>query len=181
MSRNPFDTPSASGGWQSLGTPAERDDSHIREIPAATWRERKRKDTRKRARARAILLLPRVKEGLEKWAQRLGVPRYEVTRYLLEYGLEAVGRGSISIEPRLAQDGLTLYPHEHPRRRRKAPRTVRITERGIPDVTWERLAALADVVPLWQVVNYLLEHGLNALESGQLRPRPHQSGTYTLY
>ena len=181
MSRNPFDTPSVSGGWQSLGTPAERDDSHIREIPAATWRERKRKDTRKRTPTRTLLLLPRVKERLEKWAQRLGVPRYEVTRYLLEYSLTALAYGHLEMQPQLSTDGLTLYPQEQPRRKRRKPRTIKISERGIPAETWARVVALARVVPVWQVVNYLLEHGLNALDSGRLRPQPQQRQVFTLY
>ncbi len=190
MARNPFDpSPQEDSpqGWQPLDgwrkpTPeGVSPESHIREIPTATWQEPRRKDTRKRGRARALHLFPRTKERLEKWARRLGVPRYELSRYLLEYSLTALEYGRLTLEPQLSTDGLTLYPQENTRRRRRKPPTVRLTERGIPDATWEQVRTLAAVVPLWQVVNYLVEHGLAALDSGQLQPQPHQSSTFTLY
>ncbi len=191
MARNPFDpSPQAEDspqGWQPLDgwrKPAPEGvspENHIREIPTATWQEPRRKDTRKRPPTRTLLLLPRVKERLEKWAQRLGVPRYELTRYLLEYSLTALEYGRLSLEPQLSLDGLSLYPQEQKRRKRRKPRTEKISERGIPAETWQRIVAQARVVPVWQVVNYLLEHGLAALESGQLRPQPQHRRVFSLY
>jgi len=195
MARNPFgkkDDGLSLGlgkGWAELApdltasTPTSVPEDHIASIPTANWQPRKRKkDKRNRGKGRAIYFLPQTKNRLERHANQLGVPRYEMTRYLLEYALDAVDDRRLIFEPELSPTGLTLYPDENRnKRRRKAPPLVRVTERGIPDETWSRITQIADVVPVWQVVNRMLEYGMDALESGQLQPQPHRSGTFTLY
>ena len=200
--RNPFlqrggSSPASppSQGWDSWGassteqtgavTEPEPQDAaapHIMQIPSATWKKQKRPDRRARGKGRSILFLPKIKQRLDRQANRLGVPRYELTRYLLEFGLDAVSNGTLQFDYQLTQVGLTLYPDEKPRRRtHRAPKRVRVTERGIPDETWARVIALTDMVPIWQIVNRLLEYGLDEMDAGRLRLQVHRSGSYTLY
>jgi hypothetical protein len=193
MSRNPFETqpdvsppaahPLAPGGPAPEETqPAPR--SHITSIPTANWKPKKRKrDTRKRAKSRKLSLIQENKRGIEKQANRLNVPEYELVRYLLEYGLDQVANGNLVFESQLSPAGLTLYPREKRRRRkvRSRSRLVNTTYRGIPDETWELLKALASNYPIWQVANKLIEHGIEHLEIGQLDPNPKATGVQTLY
>jgi hypothetical protein len=158
--------------------------AHIEGIPTANWQAQvRKKDTRQRERARKLPLLPLHKKALTKYAGKLNVPERELARYLLEFGLDQVEQGNLQFEPRLAQNGLTLYPQEKKTRktRRGNPDLQSTTCRGIPDEIWDGLKNLAQNYPLWQVINKLLEFGIEQLESGQLILKPKHSGIQTLY
>jgi hypothetical protein len=152
-------------------------------IPVADWRPPKRKkDLRDRKKSRFLQIIERNKNRIEKAAKDLSVPEYEIIRYLLDYGLDHIQSGSLVIEPQLAQTGLTLYPDEPVgRRRRRNQALVNTSCRGIPDLAWEAFKAYAENVPLWQVLNCILEYGLDQIENGQLRPQPAHINAYTLY
>lgn len=195
MSRNPFApqpddwkepkpvTPPGSGDTPAKNIQVER--SHITGIPSADWRPRQpKKDTRKREKSRWLSFLTQNKQCIEKHANALNVPEYELVRYLLEYGLDQTANGQLILEPQLSQEGLTLYPNERrgARKSRKGRADlVNATYRSIPDETWEALKTLARDYPIWQVANRLIEHGLVHLESGDLNPKPQSSGIQTLY
>jgi hypothetical protein len=166
-------------------TDVKRNDipGYLEGIPAANWQPRKRKkDLRERKKSRFLQIIERNKVRIEKVAKDLYVPEYEIIRYLLDYGLSQIRSGSLVIEPQLAQTGLTLYPDEPVgRRRRRSQALINTSCRGIPDPTWQTIKAIAVDVPLWQVLNCLLEHGLEQIENGELKPQPAQINAYTLY
>lgn len=163
-------------------TPSGR--SHIEGIPTAQWQPKPRKkDMRKRETPRKLPLIPSNKTGIETHAGRLNIPAYELLRYLLEYGLDQVEHGNLHFEPQLAPNGLTLYPQEAKPRKTRTKRSdlIKTAYRGIPDKTWNELKKLATYYPLWQVLNKLLEFGIEQLEGGELILTPQHIGTKTLY
>jgi len=165
-------------GVQSKGLPG-----YLEGIPSADWQPPKRKkDLRDRKKSRFLQIIARNKHRLEKVARDLHVPEYEIIRYLLDYGLNQIRSGALEIEPQLAQTGLTLYPDEPVgRKRRRSQALVNTSCRGIPDPTWQALKTYAVNIPLWEILNCLLEHGLDQIENGSLRPQPAQIKAYTLY
>ena len=190
MQRDPFEEtlapPRKWGSWtdaERSAPPAEQPD-YLGSIPAADWKPRKRrKDQRKREKSRWIPLRRPTKKALEKRATALGVPAWELVRYLLEYGLAAVQSGDLELIPQLEPAGLTLYPAEQRtrQRRRKQHDLVNASYRGIPDATWENVKALAQSFPVWQVANKLIEYGLEQMDAGRLQPQPKNIGVRTLY
>ena len=205
MTRDPFEkkkiqTPAPASGWSqpagavwgdSADEPkADRAEpeshSYLDKIPTADWQPKKRKkDTRKRDKARKLSLLPKNKQSVEKHAAALNVPKYEIARYLLEYGMDAVLKGDMVLESHLTPTGLTLYPakqSKYRKHRRTMHSALKVsTYRGIPDDTWEQLKALEPNYPFWQVINKLIEYGLAQLESGILKPDTQPTGALTLY
>ena len=207
MPRNPIDevlsdkrvsgdgAPAPPSGWSGWGTslnegtsglpvqmPAKPD--YLDGIPAADWHPpQRKKDKRKRKKSRWIPLIKSNKKAVEKRAAALGVPAYELVRYLLEYGLGAVQTGELVLEPQLEPAGLTLYPAEMRARQRRPQKVtlVNASYRGIPNETWDQIKELARSVPTWQVANRLIEYGLAQIDAGRLRPQPQNVGVRTLY
>jgi hypothetical protein len=175
------DTPEGDATSTETSTPPER--SHIEGIPTADWQPKPRKqDTRKRSKSRKVPLLPEIRKRLLAHIEQLGVPGYELVRYLLEYGLDEVDAGRLVFEAQLAEGGLTLYPEEKRRNnRRRTSRMVDAVYRNIPDETWDRVKDLASAYPIWQIANKMLEYGMDQIESGKLQLRPKPSGTKTLF
>ena len=156
--------------------------SHIENIPAANFQPRKREDKRVRVHSRFMQLIEANQARVIQLADQRGVAQYDLIRFALDHGLQEITRGNLVLEPALAKGALTLYADTRVGTLRKhKQKLVNISCRYIPDELWEAVKALADVVPLWQVLNRLLDHTLTQIEGGALALPLQQARTYTLY
>jgi predicted DNA-binding protein len=152
-------------------------------LPAA--REKKQgqaRGARARPQARSVRILKALHGRLKRQASKLQVPEWMLTRYLLERGLQEVSQGRLVLAPRLQAAGLTLYPHEKlVRPKRKGPETKVVSHRHFPEELHQALKQLAETkgVPLWQVLSYLLEDGLERIRQGHLQVETHPVATTT--
>lgn len=156
--------------------------SHIENIPAANFHAKKREDKRARVHSRFMQLIEANQTRVNLLADRLGVPQYDLIRFALDHGLQEIKRGGLVLEPTLAKGALTLYADTRVGTLRKQKqKLINVSCRYIPDELWEAVKALAKVVPLWQVINRVLDHTLTQIESGKLELPLQQARTYTLY
>jgi len=182
MSRDPFQLTLKESSKDLELQPPE----FLSDIPVADWTPAKRKpDQRIREKSRFLQLLPENQTRLEKVATRLQVPQYELIRYLLSYSLTAHRTEQLKLEHQLTRQGLSLYPLQVKRRRRK--RSCKLTNtsvRGLPDELWQVIKNIAEKqlqVPLWQVINRFIEFGLESYERGALHIQPEAVAGYSLY
>jgi hypothetical protein len=180
MTRDPFQID------QTYQDPETQPPEFLSDIPVADWAPAERKpDRRKREKAYFIQLIPENKTRLERLATRLQVPRYELVRYLLSYSLAAYRTGELQLEHQLTHQGLSLYPLQAKRRRRKTYHQLQKTSvRGLPEELWQVLKNIAEIqldVPLWQVINRFLEHAFASYDSGKLSIQPEAVSRYSLY
>ncbi len=156
--------------------------SHIENIPAANFHAKKREDKRARVHSRFMQLIEANQTRVTLLANRLGVPQYDLIRFALDHGLQEIKRGGLVLEPTLAKGALTLYADTRVGTLRKQKqKLINVSCRYIPDELWEAVKALAKVVPLWQVINRVLDHTLTQIESGKLELPLQQARAYTLY
>lgn len=156
--------------------------SHIENIPAANFHAKKREDKRERVHSRFMQLIEANQTRVIQLADQLGVPQYDLIRFALDHGLQEVKGGGLVLEPTLAKGALTLYADTRVGTLRKQKQKLsNVSCRYIPDELWEAVKTLAEVVPLWQVINRLLDHTLTQIERGELKLRPQQARAYTLY
>ena len=191
MGRNPFAKPSQPPspeeegatsspfplfpGGETLSIPAPEVGSirsHIENIPTANFQPKKREDKRERAAVLFVRHLEDLQPRLEQAADKVGVPRDMLVRFLLEKGLERHASGEAPLIPVLHQR-LTLYPNDPPRtrKRNKGQPVKGLGFRGIPESTRQAITHLAEQelhVPSWQVIRRFLEMGLTAWAEGDL-------------
>lgn len=142
-------------------------------------------DRREQTKTRFLQLLPDNKSHIEEIARNLQVPQYEVVRYFLTYSLAQYQRGVLSLKTSLESTQPTLFPNEPTHIRWKASRQFENTSvRGVPDGIWGQTKSIADEeleVPLWQVLNRLLEFAIKSYLADEIAITPKASGNYTLY
>ena len=130
---------------------------------------------------------PKLAIKVKNIASDLGVPEGEAARAVIEHALRAYERGDLDLNPRPDPERMrmTLYPSsdsprfsEHVKKsaRRKHARTgwrVITTWRGFPPELKRELSALASDaglnVPIGELINALLRHGLRSYETGLLK------------
>ena len=177
MQRDPFEEtlapPRKWGSWTNAersAPPAEQPD-YLGSIPAADWKPKKRKDTRKRPPVFFVRNIYDLKEPLREIAHTIGIPRDMLVRYFLERGLEAHQSGERPLIPVLDQR-LTLYPGEKPpgKRRKRNPNARGVGIRNLPGDLVAQIQGVAQSlsVPVWQVVRMFLEQGIADYHSGTL-------------
>lgn len=162
---------------------AEKPD-FLGDIATADWQPKKRKDTRKREPVLFVRNIDDLREPLAKIAEKIGVPRDMLVRYLLEQGIQSHFSGDTELISVLDQR-LTLYPGETPPRKRKKSNSKGVGFRGIPEHTNQQISQIADSlgVPKWQVIRRMLEDGVAGHKSGAItiQPQSVQTEEYTLY
>ena len=194
-SRDPFQTSSKS--FDSLARAAGRHNPALQGTPEGPVNQnfahslplaeiKKPVDRRKRRPTRPLRLLPGVQAQIKKLAAQLEVPEWMVLRFLLETSLTHWRVGKLELTPKLRPAGLTLYPEEKRASNRKRNLQTRVvSHRNLPESLHSTMKAVAELlgVPLWQVCNRLLEHGLEEHRLGQLDfpLRPVISTEKTLY
>jgi hypothetical protein len=198
MGRNPFGAkptiPPQEGAASPfpafpVGEPSSRADretgsvrSHIENIPTANFHPKKREDKRERVHSRFMQLIEANQTRVSQLADHLGVPQYDLIRFALDHGLQEIKGGGLVLEPTLAKGALTLYADTRVGTLRKQKqKLINVSCRYIPDELWETVKTLAKVVPLWQVINRLLDYTLTQIERGKLEVPLQQAQTYTLY
>lgn len=132
-----------------------------------------------------------LQRNLERLTVNLDVPLGILVRYLLEYGLEEIKAGRLTLNPQLVKVGLTLYPEKESglrkvrRARSKGASGKPVAYRGIPIATHRSIIDLAHKlgVPIGEVARNLLEYGAEQVRTGALHPvtYPRQTAVRTLY
>lgn len=132
-----------------------------------------------------------LQRNLERLAVNLDVPLGVLARYLLEYSLEEVAAGRLTLNPQLVKVGLTLYPEKDGRPRKvhrsraKGGSVKPVAYRGVPSATHNAIIDLSQKlgVPIGEVARFLLEYGLEQVRTGALHPvtYPRQTAVRTLY
>ena len=154
------------------------------DISTAKWKPKERKDTRKRGPVLFVRNIDDIRETLSKIAEKIGVPRDMLVRYLLELGIQNHFSGDTSLVSVLDQR-LTLYPGETPPRKQKKSKSKGVGFRMIPDHTNQQISQIADNlgVPKWQVIRRMLEDGVAGYKAGSItiQPQSVQTEEYTLY
>jgi predicted DNA-binding protein len=154
------------------------------DISTAKWQPKERKDIRKRGPVLFVRNIDDLQEYLSKIAEKIGVPRDMLVRYLLEQGIQNHFSGDTQLIPVLDQR-LTLYPGETPPRKRKKSNSKGVGFRMIPDHTNQQISQISDRlgVPKWQVIRRMLEDGVAGYKAGTITIQPHsvQTEVYTLY
>ena len=154
------------------------------DISTAKWKPKERKDTRKRGPVLFVRNIDDIRETLSKIAEKIGVPRDMLVRYLLELGIQNHFSGDTRLVSVLDQR-LTLYPGETPPRKQKKSKSKGVGFRMIPDHTNQQISQIADNlgVPKWQVIRRMLEDGVAGYKAGSItiQPQSVQTEEYTLY
>ena len=154
------------------------------DISTADWQPKKRKDTRKRRPVLFVRNIDHLREPLAKVAEKTGIPRDMLVRYLLEHGIRSHSSGDTELISVLDQR-LTLYPGETPPRKRKKKNSKGVGFRGIPEYSNQQTTQIADSlgVPKWQVIRRMLEDGIAGYKSGAITIQPQSVHTeeHTLY
>jgi len=126
-----------------------------------------------------------VRERVKQIAETLEVTADEVARAFLEYGLQCVERGTLTLSglpgrrrgrmtlyasgPAWAENGWTPTPPAKEGRRKKAPTWREVAHYRIPDELHEQVKRLAgDVYPVGEVAAVLLKNGIESYERGVL-------------
>ncbi|MBT3391563.1 MAG: hypothetical protein HN413_14280 [Chloroflexi bacterium] len=154
------------------------------DISTAKWKPKERKDTRKRGPVLFVRNIDDIRETLSKIAEKIGVPRDMLVRYLLELGIQNHFSGDTRLVSVLDQR-LTLYPGETPPRKQKKSKSKGVGFRMIPDHTNQQISQIADNlgVPKWQVIRRMLEDGVAGYKAGSItiQSQSVQTEEYTLY
>ena len=174
----------AEEGWGDEKELKPEKPDFLGDISTADWQPKERKDTRKRGPVLFVRNIDDLRESLARIAEKMGVPRYMLVRYLLEHGIQNHFSGDTQLVSVLDQR-LTLYPSEiHPRKRKKK-NSKGVGFREIPEQANQQIIQIADSlgVPKWQVIRRILEDGVAGYKSGTItiQPQSVQTEEYTLY
>ena len=127
---------------------------------------------------------PKLALKVRNIASELRVPEGEAARALIEHALREYERGELDLYPRPDPERMrmTLYPDSDSARRSNRPKKskhhkaswrVVTTWRGFPPELKGELSALASDaglnVPIGELINALLRHGLRSYETGLLK------------
>ncbi len=165
------------GGSSALPAPL----TVLEQIPVAATR--RKPDRRKRDSVVTFRGVPEeLHNQVKKIAEGLGVPVGEVARYLFEFGLGAMERGELRLNPTLAAGRRTLFPPKGwgaasytpasalPRRKARKGNGPKVSYRGIPPEIVERIEKESGrfAVPVGELARRLLEFGIDAYQAGKL-------------
>lgn len=154
---------------------------HIENIPTANFQPKKRVDKRQRGLTRFVQLTESNYGRMLRLVEQTSVPQYEIIRYALEHALQRYQTGVLVLEPVLAKGALTLFPESARGQRKRKQKLVNLSVRHLPDEVWATLKTLMEIVPLWQVVNRLLDDTFTQIEQKQIFLQAQRAGLYTLY
>jgi hypothetical protein len=127
---------------------------------------------------------PKLAMKVKNIAGDLRVPEGEAARAVIDYALRAYERGDLDLYPRPDPERMrmTLYPssdtarfasHSKKAKHHKSSWRVITTWRGFPPELKGELSALASDaglnVPIGELINALLRHGLRSYETGLLK------------
>lgn len=136
-----------------------------------------------------------LREQVLALAEHLGVTADEVARAFVEYGIECVDEENLHLraQPNSYGRKMTLFPKDHAkgwqetnesrreiptRKKKRSEQTKRIypaVSYRLPEKVHDDICGLAMdlVVPLGDVVSFLLQYGLDAYRRGKLSLNPH--------
>lgn len=188
--RNPFEL--KRDHEEASDTPSTSD--FLSYLPVAESRKKNR-DWEKSHKPKHYRSVPReLREALRETAQALSVLVDDVARAFIEYSLDCVSKGTLTLAGKPKTQRMTLYPFEgagwavngwtpkppEVATRRKSNADEKKTWQEdvcyrIPDELHERVKKLAhDRYPIGEVVTVLLQNGLNDYQAGilLLKPQP---------
>ena len=187
--RNPFEK------LPDETTPARPPDI-FESLPVAEIRQRDRSWERRHQHKKAVYrgVDPKAALRVREIATELNVPTGEVARALLEYGLDAYGRGDLNLVPRPnpARLRMTLFPSQYaPTRKvqRSGKRKPAQEEGWRVITTWRNfspelkreIGVLASAkgldVPVGELVSAFLHYALKAYDAGDLVLQPVEKAT----
>jgi hypothetical protein len=134
-------------------------------------------------------------QQIQRLAANLLVPRGEVARSILEYSLRSYEEGFLELVPRPNPMRMRLTLHPSPPTSRKNPMKLKPKTSMHPEPSWRvittwrnfspelkgTISALASEealnVPVGELVNTLLRHGLQAHQAGLLKLEPVETTT----